>query len=173
MRTILTIAASALLLTGCADKEAYQAYMLSFDKAAEGYYLAATEPLLSVELPSPVKDQPYKIVVNREVKPLAPQQIKDSEWVPAVSGLINATGVVGGIWATGEATSKIIGAASSGPTFYGPATVENSFTEQTTSTIGQGNNPAVSGTAPGAEPILVEPFVVEPGMEVVEEPVVE
>lgn len=102
MRIVLTIAALALL-GGCASKESYEAYRQSFDRAAEAYYLAASEPLLSVELPSPVKDQPYKIVVNREVEPMIPQQIKDSEWAPVAGKALGVVGTVGAAYVISNA----------------------------------------------------------------------
>jgi hypothetical protein len=97
-----------LLLPGCASQESYEAYRQSFDRAVEAYTLAATEPLLSVELPSPVKDQPYKIVVNRDIEPMYPQQIKDSEWAPVVQSGVAVVGAVGGTWVLSNAAVDLV-----------------------------------------------------------------
>ena len=96
-----------LMLTGCASQEAYKGYLDNHSASATGYYKAAEKPLVDITLPSPIADQPYHIVLNREVKPMAPEQIKDSEWVKPVNGLISAAGMVGGIWAAGDAIGKI------------------------------------------------------------------
>ena len=102
MRIVLTIAALALL-GGCANEDAYRAYLDNHKAAAEAYYLAASEPLLSVELPSPVKDQPYKIVVTREVEQMQPQQIKDSEWAPVAGKALGVVGTVGAAYVISNA----------------------------------------------------------------------
>lgn len=104
----ILVMALAALLGGCVSKESYEAYRQSFDRAAEAYYLAASEPLLSVELPSPVKDQPYKIVVNREVEPMYPEQIKDSEWAPVVQSGVAVVGTVGGAYVLSNAAVDLV-----------------------------------------------------------------
>lgn len=102
MRIALTIAA-LVLLGGCANEDAYRAYLDNHKAVAEAYYLAASEPLLSVELPSPVKDQPYKIVVTREVERMEPQQIKDSEWAPVAGKALGVVGTVGAAYVISNA----------------------------------------------------------------------
>lgn len=107
LKTICMALCAALFLQGCASQEAYQSYTNTHMISAEGYYRAAEKPLVDISLPSPVAGQPYHIVLNREVKPMAPEQIKNSEWVGPVNGLISAAGMVGGIWAAGEAMSNV------------------------------------------------------------------
>lgn len=78
-------------LFGCADKQAYQQYVDTFDGNAKAYYDVASKPLMDMKLPAP-DGKEYHLVVNREVKPLMPQQIKDSEWTGAVTaGIVGAT----------------------------------------------------------------------------------
>ena len=80
-----------LVLSGCADKVAYDAYLKSKEKGDSKYYEAASKPLLDVTLPAP-EGKEYKIVVNREVKPIETKQIKDSEWTGAVvAGIVGTT----------------------------------------------------------------------------------
>jgi hypothetical protein len=93
MKKIL-LSLTPLLLSGCANMEAYQSYTESFDKAAENYYVAALSPLLDITLPAPEGEE-YHIVVNREVEPMNPSQIKDSEWAPVVGKTVGVIGVVG------------------------------------------------------------------------------
>lgn len=107
MKTLLTLVLMLTMLTGCASQEAYQVYSDTHRASAEGYYRAAEKPLVDISLPSPDPTTPYHIVLNREVKPMAPEQIKNSEWTGPVNGLISAAGMVGGIWAAGDAMSKI------------------------------------------------------------------
>lgn len=97
-----------LTLTGCASQESYEAYRQSFDRAVEAYTLAAAEPLLAVELPSPVEGQPYKIVVNREIEPMYPEQIKDSEWAPVVQSGVAVVGTVGGAYVLSNAAVDLV-----------------------------------------------------------------
>jgi hypothetical protein len=97
-----------LSVSGCADPAVYEAYRQSFDRAVEAYTLAAAEPLLSVELPSPVAGQPYKIVVNREIEPMYPEQIKDSEWAPVVQSGVAVAGAVGGTWVLSNAAVDLV-----------------------------------------------------------------
>lgn len=93
IHSFLFVLLSFLLISGCADKGAYQNYLGSHEKSADGYYEVAAKPLLDVTLPAP-DGKEYKIVVNREVRPLVPQQIKDSEWTGAVTGGIVSTALV-------------------------------------------------------------------------------
>lgn len=156
-----------LVLPGCASMEAYQAYQESFDRAAEAYYLAAIEPLIDIELPSPVKGEVYHIVVNRDIDIMSPQQIKDSEWAPVAKAGIGAVGVVGGIIATGNAISDVATAAS-GVTVKGNNnvltdvgnTTDNSvFQMQTAQQTGDNNNPG-----PAVEPVTEpDPWDLIPG----------
>lgn len=108
MRKILLLCL-ALPLAGCADKGAYEAYRASFNDSALLYYEAASTPLLSVELPSPNPGQPYKIVVARDVEPMRPEQIKNSEWAPVASAAIGAVATVGGIYVAGQAITNLAG----------------------------------------------------------------
>lgn len=114
MRTLkaaLTIAALALLLGGCASKESYEAYRQSFDRAAEAYYLTAAEPLVDITLPSPVKGEFYTIKVNREIEPMNPQQIKDSEWAPVASKALGVVGTVGAAYVISNAVVDLADSA--------------------------------------------------------------
>lgn len=97
----------SFLLGGCASQEAYQGYLDGHKANAVAYYQAAGKPLVDITLPSPDPLNPYKIVVNREIKPLQTEQIKDSEWTGPMNGLISAAGMVGGIWAAGDAMKKV------------------------------------------------------------------
>ena len=81
-------------LMGCADKAAYTQYNDTFEKNANGYYAVAGKPLMDMTLPAP-DGKEYHLVVNREVKPLIPQQIKDSEWTGAVIAGIAGASTVG------------------------------------------------------------------------------
>lgn len=94
------------LMSGCASQEAYTGYLDTHKVSSAGYYDAASKPLVDITLPSPT-GEPYHIVVNREIKPLAPEQIKDSEWTGPLNSLIRTTGMVGGIWAAGDALGKV------------------------------------------------------------------
>jgi hypothetical protein len=103
MRSLLIIPAIGLLLGGCASKESYEAYRQSFDRAAEAYYLTASEPLVDIQLPSPVKGEFYSIRVNREIEPLSPQQIKNSEWAPVISKGLGVVGTIGAAYVISNA----------------------------------------------------------------------
>ena len=150
-----------LLLPGCASMEAYQAYQESFDSAARAYYLAVDTPLIDIELPSPVKGEVYHIVVNRDVDLMAPQQIKDSEWVGPVRAGISAAGVVGGIWVAGNAIADIANSAS-GVTVAGNNnvvtdvgnTTDNSVFQTQLSQTGNGdnNNPGIPDSSSEPSP---------------------
>lgn len=107
MKTFL-IAPLLLLLVGCADKGAYNSYLQSFDAAADKHYMAASTPLLSVELPSPVAGQPYKIVVAREVERMQPEQIKDNEWVQPVGAFVRTLGAVGMTWIAVDGAVEVV-----------------------------------------------------------------
>lgn len=85
-----------LLLSGCASDKAYQTYTEAMSPALQAYYAAASQPLLNLTLPAPDR-QTYHLLVNREVKPLLPEQIKDSEWTGPVQSLIQAGAIVGGM----------------------------------------------------------------------------
>jgi len=135
------IATLMLFLPGCASQEAYQSYTDTHNMSAAGYYRAAEKPLVDISLPSPVAGQPYHIVLNREVKPMVPEQIKDSEWTGPINGLISAAGMVGGSWAAGAALIDIT--ANSGNSSYSSSkdvTIDNAgdgivnFTGDTTTT---------------------------------------
>lgn len=94
--------------TGCADKVSYQNYLDTFDGNAKAYYEVASKPLMDMKLPAP-DGKEYHLVVNREVKPLQPQQIKDSEWTGAVTaGIIGTTAVGLGLvnWGTTESINR-------------------------------------------------------------------
>lgn len=82
--------------SGCASETAYQGYLTAHKSNADGYYLASGKPLLDMVLPSPDPQQPYHLIVNREVKPLVVQQIKDSEWIDPVKVLTVTAGLVAG-----------------------------------------------------------------------------
>jgi hypothetical protein len=97
-----------LFFSGCASTDAYQSYVATHTISSAGYYEAAKQPLVDISLPSPDPLNPYHIVLNREVKPMAPEQIKDSEWTGPINGLISAAGMVGGIWAAGDAMGNIM-----------------------------------------------------------------
>lgn len=112
MRITAIIALGIFGLSGCASMEAYQAYQESFEEAAAAYYLAAAEPLVDITLPSPVDGEVYHLIVNRDIDIMAPQQIKDSEWVGPVRAGIGAAGIVWGIYATGSAIEGIASTAA-------------------------------------------------------------
>jgi len=141
MKAIVFMGISVSLISGCASQEAYQSYVNTHAIASAGYYEAAKQPLVDISLPSPTPGQPYHIVLNREVKPMAPEQIKDSEWTGPINGLISAAGMVGGIWAAGAALSDIT--ANAGNSSYSSSkdvTIDNAgdgtvnFTGDTTTT---------------------------------------
>jgi len=96
MKKIVSLLMCSLVvvnLFGCADKGAYQQYNDSFDANAKAYYEVAGKPLMDMKLPAP-DGKEYHLVVNREIKPLIPQQIKDSEWTGAVvASIVGATTV--------------------------------------------------------------------------------
>lgn len=92
--TLLMCSLVVLNLIGCADKGAYQQYNDSFDANAKAYYEVAGKPLMDMKLPAP-EGKEYHLVVNREIKPLMPQQIKDSEWTGAVTAAIVGTATLG------------------------------------------------------------------------------
>jgi len=84
-----------LALSGCADKDAYTDYLTVHQTSTKEYFEAVkAAPLVDIILPSPIPGQPYKIVVNQEVKSMNPDQIKDSEWT-GVAGA--AVGIMGGV----------------------------------------------------------------------------
>jgi hypothetical protein len=94
MKKIMSLVMCSLIvanLFGCADKGAYNQYTEVFNSNANAYYEAAKAPLMDMKLPAP-DGKEYHLVVNREIKPLVPQQIKDSEWTGAVTaGIVGAT----------------------------------------------------------------------------------
>jgi len=92
----VVIISSLSLLSSCASQEAYNNYLAAKAVNDSAYYAAVTKPLLDVTLPAP-DGKEYKIVVNREVKPIETKQIKDSEW----TGLATAT-VVGATLVAGK-----------------------------------------------------------------------
>ena len=163
MRYVITLCL-LLGLSSCASKESYQMYKESFDRASEAYYLAAIEPLVDITLPAP-DGESYHIVVNRDIDIMAPQQIKDSEWVGVARSAITTTGAVAGIVAVGNAMSDIANAAS-GVTVNGDNNslsdvgnvTDNSVTQiqASRSETGDNNNPSTT------EPTTVEPVVEEP-----------
>lgn len=137
----MLLVALPVLLAGCASQEAYQGYLDGHKANAAAYYEAAGKPLVDITLPSPDPANPYKIVVNREVKPLPTEQIKDSEWTGPVNGLVSAAGMVGGIWAAGNAMDKVMSHAGHNSTVNTESTaIDNSgdgsvsYTGDTTTT---------------------------------------
>jgi len=92
--SLLMCSLVVLNLFGCADRVAYTQYNDSFDKNAASYYAVAGKPLMDMTLPAP-EGKEYHLVVNREIKPLIPQQIKDSEWTGAVIASIAGASTVG------------------------------------------------------------------------------
>lgn len=89
------ILVALVILSGCASEQAYKEYSTSTTSIATAYYKAAERPLLDLKLPAP-EGKEYHLVVNREVKQVDIQQIKDSEWTGPVQSLISAAGLVGG-----------------------------------------------------------------------------
>jgi len=132
MKNLITILFIALLLSGCASKEAHQQYIDGFKAASAGYYEAANKPLIDLTLPAP-DGKEYHLVVNREIKPLTPEQIKDSEWVAPVQGLISATGMVAGaaviIGGAGHNT-ETVGGDKSGTSMENPITTTTTTTTE-------------------------------------------
>lgn len=110
--------------TGCASQEAYQSYVDTHAIASTGYYEAVKTPLVDITLPSPDPNQPYHIKLARDVKPMTPEQIKNSEWTGPINGLISSAGMVGGIWAAGDAIGKIT--ENSGGNTTNSGTINNS-----------------------------------------------
>jgi hypothetical protein len=97
MKKIVSLLMCSLVvvnLFGCADRAAYNTYNETFDSNAKAYYEVAGKPLMDMKLPAP-EGKEYHLVVNREVKPLMPQQIKDSEWTGAVTAGIVGAATVG------------------------------------------------------------------------------
>jgi hypothetical protein len=97
MKKIVSLLMCSLVvvnLFGCASQQAHQNYLDAFDASAKGYYEAASKPLMDMKLPAP-EGKEYHLIVNREVKPMAPQQIKDSEWTGAVIAGIAGAATVG------------------------------------------------------------------------------
>jgi len=118
---------------GCASETAHKQYAESYEKTASMYYATASKPLLDLTLPAP-NGQEYHLVVANRVDPLEPKQIKDSEWVGPVQGLINAAGIVGGlaVVSSGAGTkTESIG----GDKVSGAAAQKNTPTTTTTTTI--------------------------------------
>jgi len=111
---------------GCASQEAYQSYVDTHAIASNGYYEVVKTPLVDITLPSPDPNQPYHIKLARDVKPMVPEQIKDSEWTGPIKGLISAAGMVGGIWAAGDAMSKITENSGGNTTSSNSGTINNS-----------------------------------------------
>jgi hypothetical protein len=94
---------SLIAVSGCADRQAFQAYTDAMEPALAAYYAAASQPLLDLKLPAP-DGKEYHLLVNREVKPIIPSQIKDSEWTGPVQSLIQAGAIVGGLAVMGGGT---------------------------------------------------------------------
>ena len=90
---------TVVLLPGCASQDAYKNYLAAFEKASEVNKEEVAKPLVDITLPAPLAangqtQAPYHVVVNKDYKPLVPQQIKDSEWTGTVMAAIGATGLV-------------------------------------------------------------------------------
>ena len=144
MKTLLTLVSMLVMLTGCASEQAYQTYNDAYRQNAIGYYEASSKPLVDITLPSPDKLNPYHIVVNREVKQMVPEQIKNSEWTGPLNGLISAAGMVGGIWAGGEALDKITKNSGSNSSYVNSGT--QSTRRDTLSNTGDGTVSASNPT---------------------------
>jgi len=132
MKNLLTTLFIALLLSGCASKEAHQQYIDGFKAASDGYYQAAQKPLIDLTLPAP-DGKEYHLVVNREVKPLTPEQIKDSEWVGPVQGLISVGGAVGGLAVVAGSAghnTETVGGDKSGTSMENPITTTTTTTTE-------------------------------------------
>lgn len=95
MKKLLYLPVIALMFSGCASQEAYNAYLASKAVNDANYYEVASKPLVDIVLPAP-DGQEYKIVVNRDIKPLETKQIKDSEWTTPVTAAIVGATLVGG-----------------------------------------------------------------------------
>lgn len=88
------------MLGGCASQEAYKNYLAAFEKASDTNKVESAKPLVDITLPAPLAangqpQAPYHVVVNKEYRPMIPQQIKDSEWTGTIMAAIGVTGLVG------------------------------------------------------------------------------
>ncbi len=161
-----------LPMFGCADQAAFNNYLASFDNAADAYYTAADKPLFEIELPSPQEGKPYKITVNREVKRMAPEQIKDSEWAPVANSAIGVAGGVAGGYIAGETVLGVAEAvgSSAGKHFDirtnegGDISIDRSFVDQKSTVIGTNNTSILDGQRHEAG-INTEPGTPEPSDE--------
>lgn len=138
MKWLLPLLLLPLLASGCASQAAYDSYAINSAMIAADYYKAAEKPLVSMTLPAPGGGE-YTFVVNREVDPFPIGQIKDSEWVAPVQGLINAGLMVGG-------AAVLVGGAGSRDETVGGDKVNGAKTETTTTTTTEIVSPDESST---------------------------
>lgn len=100
-----------LLLSGCANRDAYRSYLEQQQDLNIKYYETIRDvPLVAITLPGPA-GQEYKIVVNQPVERASIEQIKDSEWTrPAEIALKGAT-LVGGLYAGADIVGALLNSA--------------------------------------------------------------
>ena len=91
--TVISSIMLSVMLSGCADRQAYNSYLEAKRSNDVAYYEAASKPLVDITLPAPA-GQEYKIVVNRDIKPLETKQIKDSEWTGLGTAVVVTAGLV-------------------------------------------------------------------------------
>lgn len=108
--------------TGCSVKAVDPNYM-AYTQTLQAQFVANKEPLVSIEVD--VDGKIAGIIVNQPVKQLDVEQKNPHPVWMVASGVVKMVGIVGSIWATGDAISDIVD-ASSGATTYTNSGTDNS-----------------------------------------------
>lgn len=111
MAFIFIVATSTM---GCSTKNINPDY-LAYTQTLQSQFKASQSPLVSIEVD--VDGKIAGVIVNQPMRQVTVQQKLPHPGWGAFSGVIRMCGVVGSIWATGDAISSIVDAGS-GPTTY-------------------------------------------------------
>lgn len=121
MLTVLMFFTTSIF-TGCGAKIVDPNYM-AYTQTLQAQFVANKEPLVSIEVD--IDGKIAGIIVNQPVKQLNVEQKKSHPVWAVASNIVKVFGIVGGIWATGDAISSIVD-ASSGNTTYTNSGNDNS-----------------------------------------------
>ena len=104
---------------GCGGKNVVNPDYLAYTQALQAQFLASKEPLVSIEVDTDGKIA--GVIVNQPMRNIVVQQKAPHPGWGVFSGVVRMCGVVGSIWATGDAISGIIEAGSGTNTYINSA----------------------------------------------------